>query len=197
MTIDSTLSGENANSYVTLSYADDYFANHYNADKTATWASFSDEQKTALLIHATALGIEKLTFVAKHTLQSMNYTSYVSPAGLVYSFNDLALPYKAVFNQRLQFPRTVDINSSSQYFIPEDVKYAQCEQAVYLAEQIDDESLDNSAKGIKAESFTVGPIKSFQEFDSGRGVNTVSPIAKQMLENYLLKNVGGASLFRA
>lgn len=197
MTLDNTLSGENANSYISLAYADDYFSTHYNADKVALWASFTDEQKTTLLIHATTLGIEKLTFVAKNLYQSRNDSLYISPSGVPFVFNDLSIPYKAVFNQRLQFPRTVDINSSGVFFIPEDVKFAQCEQAVYLAEQIEDESLENSVKGIKSESFTVGPIKSFQEFDSSRQVKTISPIARQMLENYLLTSLGGASLFRA
>jgi len=198
MTLDSTLSGDNSNSYVTVAYADDYFVNHYNATKSALWATFTTAQKEGLLIHAVILGIENLVFVAKNNFQSSIYDFYYDRRSHMYvTVSDWSTPYKAVSTQKLQFPRTLDIDSNGDYFIPEDVKIAQCEQAIYLAEEIDDETVESNSKGLKAESVTVGPIKLFQEFETSRQIKSLSPTSQQMLTNYLLKNVGGGSVFRA
>lgn len=56
VSLDVTVSGENSNSYGSLSQADNYF--EYNATFTA-WGAFTDDQKTQWLVLATR-GIDRL-----------------------------------------------------------------------------------------------------------------------------------------
>ena len=193
MTLDATLSGEFANSYVTASYADSYFASHYVADKTALWATFSTAQKEALLIHAVLFGLENIVCVIpqpKFTFDSYYYNR-LTGLGIQYNSDSINSPYKYSSTQNLQFPRSFDINSSGVVYIPEDVKIAQCEQAIYLADQ-DEDVLENSLKGLKSESISVGSIKIAEEYDSKNGFTSVSPISSQMMKKYTLERVIGS-----
>ena len=73
MTIDSTIGGENANSYVTESEADDYFENRLHS---GLWADF--EQKEQALITATKL-LERYVCwncVRKNLTQSLTFPAY-------------------------------------------------------------------------------------------------------------------------
>lgn len=197
MTLDATLSGEFANSYVTRSYADSYFANHYVADKTALWATFSDAQKDALLIHATIFGIENVVCVLPNEINDpfrKHYSNRVT-GQVIQLADDPYLPYRYSSIQNLQFPRNLDIDSTGTVFIPEDVKIAQCEQAIYLADQ-DEEALSNSEKGLKLESITVGPIKISEEFETKKVVSSISSIVKQLMKKYSIRGTIGSPIYR-
>jgi|Deesub1362A_J573_1020465.scaffolds.fasta_scaffold01257_11 hypothetical protein len=102
MALDATVAGESANSYVTVTEADTYLANHLEGE---TWNSKSTAEKERLLITATRQ-IDSLRIKDEH------------------------LPYDD--NQALKFPRSYDTDDDGNPEIPQAVKDAVCEQAVFL-----------------------------------------------------------------
>lgn len=192
MTLDATMSGENANSYVTRAYANTYFADHYVADKVALWDTFTDSQKDLLLIHATIFGLENIVCVGKRQDLSLGELEYIPNVGVGIFYLDSSTPIPYSAYQALQFPRNVDISSNGTIFIPEDVKVAQCEQAIHLAGQ-DEEVLQNSFNGLKSESISIATIKFSQDFDTNRQTSSISPTVFQLLKKYTLKGMFGTN----
>lgn len=190
--VDTTISGEYANSYVTVAYADEYFSDHFDTTKQTTWEALGDGQKQTLLVQATLI-IEQYKFT--YVLERRELTLHYDPqTGTVHDFLHVQYPVRYTWNQNLQFPRNLDVDSTTgDTYIPEAVKIAQCEQAVSLK----DFSATNTTKvlaGIKSESVELpGPIKKATTYQDGSTVSTfiqsasVSPLALQYLSPYMLK----------
>lgn len=196
--IDNTISGEYANSYVDIAYADEYFADHFDATKTATWEALGDGQKQSLLVQA-ALIIEqfKYTYVLERRELTLHYDSQT---GLVHDFIHVQYPVRYAWNQNLQFPRNLDVDSvTGDTYIPEAVKIAQCEQAIALKNFTSTDLATTSAKilaGIKSEEVELpGPIRKATTYQDGVTVSSsgtasltasVSSQALQYLSPYML-----------
>jgi len=184
--INTTISGPDANSYVTESYATDYWANHYNTAKIASWAALTSGQKIALLLAACRV-IESIRFVDS----SKNYSAYkyffdrnTGTARPIYPGDSPPVRYD--FYQRLQFPRNLDVTAAGATYIPDDVKVAQCEQALSLY-TIDTSTIVNSMQGLTAESVRIGNISISQKFSSGTLGTVLSIDALQSLNPYILR----------
>jgi hypothetical protein len=180
--------GENANSYVDLTYADSYFENHFNSLKSTNWSNLSDEQKSQLLVMA-CWDIEQLRFVAttntdKSAVQGQlhwdsrqgRFTAYVTPS-------KSPVPYNAY--QALQFPRNYDYKSDGSVFIPERVKMAQCEQAIYLY-SLDETAMANRLQGIFLDRVNLGGISVSQEY-AYQGVS-IAPMVYEWLKPFLFRS---------
>jgi hypothetical protein len=161
LTIDTTLGGEFSNSYVDLTYADDYWENHYSSVKAAQWAALSDEQKSQLLIRACRV-LETARFTIPVTLPEYAI-HYDRTTGKVLDLNLTTQPVKFYYSQRLQFPRNLDfvkmgpngdLNLGDLY-IPSEVQIAQVEQAMYML-NLDDGAIANRIQGITMDKFSVG-----------------------------------------
>lgn len=105
MTIDATPGGAEANSYVTLTQADEYFQDDY--DFSSDWSGLPDQDKSRLLITATRM------------LDGLNYKGrrydYFTP-------------------QALKFPRVIgaeilSLDQAGELAAPRSVRRAVCEQA--------------------------------------------------------------------
>lgn len=161
---------ENANSYVSVQYADDYFAIR-NID---VWSAFTDEQKKARLIVA---------------------TQYIDLKYGVRFKGDIVSNV-----QPLSFPRTPwfvkeSENSPEKYFLPKNLIQACCEYALV----VDGESMSlvsnitSSATGgeIKRKKENVGAIETETEYfsssSSSYSVYPVYTIADGLME-YLCVN---------
>jgi uncharacterized membrane protein YgcG len=195
-TLNAVMSDQFANSYVDVAYADAYFSGHVNATKSAAWAALSADQKASALISATWV-IEQLKFTVPTvpwdaTLQYDNLLHayyYSSP-----SIPGSAIKYSAL--QSLQFPRNVDSNYSG-VFIPEAVKDAQCEQAVFML-SADEDSISKTLSGIVSESFSGGGITISTRYGgasasgggNSSGGSLIAPLTKQFLNPYILRNTG-------
>lgn len=193
-TLNATMSDQFANSYVDQAYADAYFAGHVNATKAAAWTALSNDQKVSALIQATWV-IEQLKFTVPTVPwdASLQYDNILHK----YYYSSPAIPGSAIKYsslQSLQFPRNVDTNYSG-VFIPEAVKDAQCEQAVYLV-TADEDSLSKSLSGIVSESFSGGGVTISTRYASGSGGGSASggsllaPLTKQFLNPFILRNTG-------
>lgn len=111
MTLDATIGGNASNVYSTLAETDAYFANHL---KFATWNDFTQVQKQRAKIMATLM-IDREKF--KQDKAS------IAPIGS----DDF---------QRLEFPRIYCYDNDGELYIPEEIKMAEAEQALYLLEDM-------------------------------------------------------------
>lgn len=175
MALDSTVGGANANSYVSLSEANTFFTNHYSAVKTSTWAALSDAQKEAVLKRATQV-LDTLRVLDSEFAWG---PALASPFRLVSDY-DITI-HRQMENQRLQFPRNIDLDANDAAYVPQDVKDAQCEQAIHLL-TFDESALLTALSGVTEETLTAGPIRSRQVI--GRTGTFLSPLALELMRPY-------------
>lgn len=186
LAIDSTVGGTESNSYVSLTYANSYWADHYNSTKAAQWAALNDAKKTTLLIHACAV-IEGIRFTKSSLTGDYRRPRHFlnRNTGLVQPVPEYGSPVKYDVLQRLQFPRNLDIDDSGVKFIPEPVLMAQCEQALFLLTA--DESVAVSRmQGVLEETVKAGPVSVSQKFASAEGAPSVqfAPPAVELLRPF-------------
>lgn len=186
--LDDTLSGETSNTFCSVDYADDYFDNHYSVAKTTAWQALSDGQKEQLLIQACRI-INKCKFTETSTNHDYDYSlEWRRDMNAVVTVNKSTRPFKYTYTQALQFPRNLDYLTDGTYFIPDEIKMAQCEQAIYLA-TVDDSSLTSIGQGLKRESVTVGEITLSQTYsDNSASAGLISPMAKELITPYLIRS---------
>jgi len=189
--IDDTISGEYSNSYIDIAYADEYFEDHFDDTKADTWSALSDGQKQTLLVQATMILEQfKFTYITERRELTLHYDPQT---GTVHDFLHVQYPVRYTWNQALQFPRNLDVDSATgETYIPEPVKIAQLEQAVSL-KNFNVGSTTKILAGIKSESVELpGPIKKATEYQDGATVTafitsaSVSPLALQYLTPYMV-----------
>lgn len=193
LTLTSTLSGEFSNSYVTLDYADDYWADHYDSTKVSAWAALTDEAKTTLLILACRT-IEKYKFTNKAEPYYAATLHEDDIRHALVAFNDRTWEvFKYALTQKLQFPRSIDIAIDGTTYIPEEVMVAQCEQALYL-QSYDMTAITKSLSGISAETVGLGRGAIYKQTKyadvSGGGISAMTmlaPIPVELLGPLMLR----------
>jgi hypothetical protein len=185
LTLNSTISDDAANSYVTLAYCDAYWDDHYLTLKAASWAALTDPQKIAALIHG-CRAIEALRFTERlDRHRDLSFGRDLRSNLVRLQDTDRKTPRKAVGTQSLQFPRNLDYDADGVYYIPEAVMMSQCEQAVFML-TADESAQLSSIQGLKSESVRVGNVSVSQEFTGKVGPN-VSPVSVNMLSPFLLR----------
>lgn len=191
--LDSTKSGEFANSYVTTVEADDYFSGHYNSTFTTAWDALDDSQKQLLLIQATSM-IEQFRFVI--ILERSDFELHYSrTTGLVSFYPKDQDPIKYNYWQALQFPRSVDINSvTGATYIPDPIKIAQFEQAMSIKNFASSTNITKVMQGIRREAVEIaGQISRDVTYADGASnettiiTNTLSPVSYQLISPYVLR----------
>jgi hypothetical protein len=181
MALDTTLGGEATTSYVSISEADRYFQSHYSTAKTSAWQALNAPRKESVLKRA-CQQIETIKFL------DVEYASVGRlPLALIDDiYADITI-CKYEEYQRLQFPRNIDVNSTGDPFVPQELKDAQCEQAVHLL-MFDDAALLTIGQGIVEEAVTAGPIKSYTRYSEGVAPSYISPMAAELLRPYFRRS---------
>jgi len=192
LTLDSTLSATTSNSYCTVQFADDYWANHYSTTKQAQWQSLTDGQKQQLLINSCRI------------IESCKFTVNILPTdySLHYDYRtqkvlDITLsrdPVKYYYYQKLQFPRNLDIDPvTHSTYIPSPIMEAQCEQAVYVL-NFDESAISNRLQGVVSDTVEIGrsQIHLNQEYVSDG--SALAPMALEFLKPFTIR---GGKLRRA
>jgi hypothetical protein len=183
LVLDSSISGEHSNSYITVAECDDYWGNHYSTTKADVWNGLNDAQKVSALIQACRV-IETARFV------SDSGNGYVEPQ--LYALNHQWIgyspgqPVRANYAQCLQFPRNVDYDSTGSFYIPESIKMAQCEQAVYLI-TFDESTIGDRIQGMDLNSTRVGDVSIHNRFGGGK-FSTYAPMALEYAKPFFLKS---------
>jgi hypothetical protein len=182
--LDTTLSGEESNSYVEVEYADEYWASHFSSVKAALWSALTTAKKEMVLVQACRV-IETVRFCEPSRYDRRNRPDYHYDrrTGMVFQFDEESRPERAYYYQALQFPRNIDRDSQSGvYYIPEPILMAQCEQAVYLL-SLDDSVLANSMQGVQSESIAAGSVRVSQQIAPGGSM--LSPTAYEFLKPFV------------
>lgn len=176
--LDATVAGPNSNSYVDVAYADGYFVDHWNTAKSEAWSLLTTPQKERVLVSACRL-IETIRVLDKP------YTTGRLPLALVGTdMRDVEI-HRQLVDQRLQFPRNVDIDpSTGAPTTPDAVREGQCEQAVYLI-AFDEAQLASQMQGIAKEEFAGGGgVRVWTEFSGSRG-RMFAPMTIELMEPYI------------
>jgi hypothetical protein len=169
-----------ATSYVSLAFAADYFAKHYRPAYTTQWGALSADQQ-GMALNAACRQIEQFRFVDRQELP--HYRFFVDPVkGRVLEYTPRRDAVKYNYYQSLQFPRSVDIHQDGTVFIPMEMQWAQCEQAIYLL-NFDETLLSNARQGLSINSVKVGSISVYQHLNSGG--DNLSPTALSYIRPYL------------
>lgn len=183
ITLVSTVAGETSNSYADVAYADTYWASHYSSVKASQWAVLTTPKKTLALINACRI-IERIKFTEEFR---WTMDTYFEPThnGMVRLFTAGNTVVRSNLDQNLQFPRNVDYTSAGVLYIPDEVKDAQCEQAVHLL-TVDDAAIASQLQGVVSDSVRAGSVSASQTF-SGVG-SVVAPMAYEILIPFILKS---------
>lgn len=195
LTLDAELSGEFSNSYVTLDYADDYWADHFSSTQVSAWAALSDEAKTTLLILG-CRNIEKYKFTQRAELGGVERLYFDDVRNAIRAYNEGNFdPYKYSSTQLLQFPRSIDVDTAGDTFIPEAIQIAQCEQALYIKD-LDQTAITKALVGITAETVSLGKGQIYRstKYASGKdgsglaAMTQLAPRALELISPYCLRN---------
>ncbi len=184
--VDATISGEFANSYADVAYADAYFLDHYDATKAAAWDALSDGQKQMLLVQACRV---LNTARCVNAVQATDYSFfYDSASGLVRELSLRQSPVPYTTYQALQFPRNLDLNTTTgAAYIPEQVKMAQCEEAIYL-KNFDETAMANRTQGILQDTVSVGNGQVHLTQQYAAEGSSLAPLALEFMRPFFLKS---------
>jgi hypothetical protein len=182
--LNNVLSDRYANSYIAVGYCDDYWNAHYNTVKANQWSALDSTQKITLLIKACRV-IETARFTVNARLLGDYHLHYDRHTQTAMFFNEEATPVKYTYYQSLQFPRNLDRDpTTGELYVPEPIKMAQCEQAVYSL-NFDEAAVASRMQGIGDETATIGSIRIHQRFTAGG--NEWSPSALEYVKPFLVR----------
>lgn len=182
--LNTTLGDEKANSYVDTDYADAYWDQHWDVNSAAQWNALSDTQKAGLLVQA-CRNIETLRFTEPVDALAEFHLVYDSRNQQIRSAKtNFSRPQKYWYQQHLQFPRTLEVTMGGVVYIPEEIMFAQCEQAVYRL-NFDQTLLANRLQGLSHEVINVGGVQISQKLEAKGSM--ISPVALDYCKPYLLK----------
>jgi hypothetical protein len=183
MTLTSTIAGKDSNSYVDLTYANAYFSGHYSSDKATKWAALVNDQKNHVLVAATRV-LETIKVVEESRSELEYIPAYNRlTGGVTFFYEDKDNVVRSNYYQKLQFPRNVDIDTTTGlFFIPEEIKMAQCEQAIFLLD-FDEDSIAAKLSGVTNDVVTAGQISIRKQISSTGSM--IAPAAYEFLKPYL------------
>jgi hypothetical protein len=185
MALDATVGGAASDSYVTLVYADAFFAGHYSLAKASAWAALTVPQKESALRRA-------CTVLDTIRVLDTELGSGALPIALVQRDTfDLTL-HRLEFGQLLSFPRNIDlIPGTYTGYIPNAVLESQCEQAIYLL-TFDESVIVSRLSGLNHLTVQAGSVRVSQGFaGSGAGgsggATYLAPMVIEMMRPFFRK----------
>lgn len=185
-TLDTTLAGPEANSYCDVAYATDYWANHFSTIKASAWNALTTTQKTQVLIQATRV-VETVKFTNDVAISEY----YLHYDRLTHQVLDMTMsrdPVKYYYYQKLQFPRNKDFDPITQaLYMPEPLKMAECEQAVYLL-SFDDTAIANRLQGIVNDTIEIGKNQIHLSQQYAINGSMLSPMAVEFIRPFFIRS---------
>lgn len=178
MALDTTVGGANSDSYVSVTEANAYFATHWSTAKNTLWNTLNGVQRERVL-RAACQVLEGLRCL------DAEYGGGALPTALMDLEHYDVTIHRLGFTQKLQFPRNIDIDANNVGFIRQEIKDAQCEQALYLI-AFDDSQISTYLQGVYEESVSAGNVRVHTTFN--RRGTMVAPMALQLMTPYLRRN---------
>ena len=169
MALVATIAGGSSNSYLSLADAQAYFAARLHSD---AWDGASDADREKALLTACRR-------IEAHRLQ-VHRRPYGFPYDLPNALDRPADPLApADPDQTLSFPRQRDLDRTGSFAIPDQVKQAQCEEALALLAQGAEQERRRSLQAAGVRSFAVDGLS--ESYESGAAAQMLLSAEARML----------------
>ena len=184
VTIDATAGGANANSYLTLSDAQDIVDGMVEDADVTAWASATTDQKNRALYTATQR-LDRERFIGARATDTQ---------ALQWPRTGVRKPDTYVNTYATGFPFRISEDYFTDEEIPDQIKRAQIELAVYLHNNTDGISLSglNDYKNVKIGSIDVTPDKA-----GAVGADHVPPMFERYLTGLRISGPGNIAIKRS
>ena len=184
VTIDATAGGANANSYMTLAQADAYVEAMIESTDVGKWTTGTDDSRNrALTAAAERLDRERFLGARATDTQARQWPR-----------TGVRRPDTYVNNYATGFPFRISEDYFTDTEIPDQIKRAQIELAVYLKNNTDGISLSglNDFKTVQIGSLSVTPDKS-----GAIGADHVPPMFERYLTGLRISGPGNIAIKRS
>ena len=184
VTIDATAGGANANSYITLSEANTFVEAMIESTDVSKWTTATDDQKNRALYTATQR-LDRERFIGARATNTQ---------ALQWPRTGVRKPDTYVNTYATGFPFRISEDYFSETEIPDQIKRAQIELAVYLKNNTDGISLSglNDFKNVQIGSLNVTPDKT-----GAVGADHVPPMFERYLTGLRISGPGNIAIKRS
>ena len=184
ITIDATAGGESANSYLTLSDANDIIDGLVQDDDVTAWASATDDQKNRALYTA-AQRIDRERFLGARATDTQS---------LQWPRTGVRKPDTYINTYAVGFPFRITTDYFTDTEIPDQVKKAQAILAVYLNNNKDGLGLSGleDYKSVKIGNLEVTPNQY-----GATGADRIPPIIERYFTGLRISGPGNVSIKRS
>ena len=184
ITIDATAGGASANSYITLSDAQDIVDGMVENDDVTAWGSATTDQKNRALYTA-AQRIDRERFLGARATDTQS---------LQWPRTGVRKPDTYINTYAVGFPFRVSTDYFTDTEIPDQVKRAQVELAVYLNNNKDGIGLSGleDYKNVKVGSLDVTP-----NFNGATGADRIPPMVERYFTGLRISGPGNIAIQRS
>lgn len=184
ITITATVGSASANSYVTLTEAQAFIDGLTESDDVTAWASSTDDQKNRALFSSTRR-IDREDYLGN----KVNKTQ-----ARMWPRSGVRIPHQYSNLYGVTFPNRIVADYYTDTEIPEEVKQAQIELAVYLNNNKDGIGLS----GLEDFStMSIGNINITPNFYGRTGIDRIPPIIDQYLKGLRIGGSANLSIKRS
>ena len=182
--IDATAGGANANSYITLSEANTFVEAMINSTDVSKWTTGTDDTRNRALT-AAAQRLDRERFIGARATNTQ---------ALQFPRTGVRRPDTYVNTYATGFPFRISEDYFSEEEIPDQIKRAQIELAVYLKNNTDGISLSglNDFKNVQIGSLNVTPDKT-----GAVGADHVPPMFERYLTGLRISGPGNIAIKRS
>jgi hypothetical protein len=184
VTIDATAGGADANSYMTLSEADTFVEAMISSSDVSKWTTGNDDSRNRALT-AAAQRLDRERFLGARATDTQ---------ALQWPRTGVRKPDTYVNNYATGFPFRISDDYFTDTEIPDQVKRAQIEMAVYLKNNVDGISLSGleDFKNVKIGDLDVTPDKT-----GAVGADRVPPMFERYLTGLRISGPGNIAIKRS
>ena len=184
VTIDATAGGANANSYMTLAQADAYVEAMISSADVSKWSTGTDDTRNRALTAATQR-LDRERFIGARADDSQ---------ALQWPRTGVRKPDTYVNTYATGFPFRISEDYFTDSEIPDQIKRAQIELAVYLKNNVEGISLGGleDFKNVKIGSLDVTPDKT-----GAIGADRVPPMFERYLTGLRIRGPGNIAIKRS
>ena len=184
VTIDATAGGANANSYITLTEADTFVEAMISSSDVSKWTTGNDDSRNRALT-AAAQRLDRERFLGARATDTQ---------ALQWPRTGVRKPDTYVNTYATGFPFRISDDYFTDTEIPDQVKRAQIEMAVYLKNNVDGISLGGleDFKNVKIGNLDVTPDKT-----GAIGADRVPPMFERYLTGLRISGPGNIAIKRS
>jgi len=186
VTIDATVGGENANSYLTLEAAEAIIGGFVQDDDVVAWASATTDQKNRALVSATQR-LDRERFLGARATDTQ---------ALQWPRTGVRKPDTYINTYAVGFPFRITTDYYTDTEIPDQIKYAECVLAVYLNNNRDGMGL-SGIEDYKSVAIGSLRIENAGSSASATGADRVPPIYERYLTGLRISGPGNFAIRRS